>query len=198
MGYPMRPFIRAAAVLLLALVAVPLFAVSSNPVDDVIRMYKAGVPEEAIIQFVQKADNRFDVTADDLIAMADAKVPRTIIKVVLDVSDVRNGRSDVHDSRGPSPAPSPATMALEEPDAVYDYPWYYGYPYLGYPAYYDPYWYGFGLGFVAGGPFFGGFHGGGFHGGHGGGGHGGSHSGSGHSGHSGHSGGHSGGGHGHH
>lgn len=210
----MRPFIRAAAVLLVALVAVPLFALSGNPVDtsrnpvaavsrnlvdDVIRMYKSGVPEEAIIQFVQKADNRFDVSADDLIAMADAKVPRTIIKVVLDVSDVRNGRSDVHDSRGPAPSPSPATMALEEPD-VYDYPWYGGYPYWGYP-YYDPYWYGgFGLGFVVGGPFFGGFHGGhggGFHGGHGGGGHGGGHGSGGHGG-SGHSGGHSGGGHGHH
>jgi hypothetical protein len=186
----MRPFIRAVAVLLVALAAVPLFAVSRNPVDDVIRMYKSGVPEEAIIQFVQKADNRFDVSADDLIAMADAKIPRTIIKVVLDVSDVRNGRSDVHDSRGPEP--SPATMALEGSD-VYDYPWYYGYP-----EYYDPYWYGgFGLGFVAGGPFFGGFHGGGgFRGGHGGGGHGG-HGGGGHGG-SGHSGGHGGGGHGHH
>src|SRR5258707_1270422 len=110
--YPMRPSIRAVAVLLVALVAVPLFAISRNPVDsisrtpvdsvrrnlvdDVIRMYKSGVPEEAIIQFVQKADNRFDVSADDLIAMADAKIPRTIIKAVLDVSDVRNGRSDVH------------------------------------------------------------------------------------------------------
>ena len=52
--------------LLVALIAVPLFAASANPVDDVIRMYKSGVPEDAIIQFIQKADKRFDVTADDL------------------------------------------------------------------------------------------------------------------------------------
>ena len=165
--------VRTLAVTLVALIAVPLFAASANLVDDVIRMYKSGVPEEAIIQFVQKADGRFDVSADDLIAMADAKVPRTIIKAVLDESDARNGREVVRDTR----APSSTTVVVERP--------YNGYGYYD-PYYYSPYWYpGYytlGLGFV-------GFYGGGFRGGHGGF----------HGGHGGHGGGgHGGGGHGHH
>ena len=159
----MKPILRAIAVLLVAVVAVPLFAVTRNLTDDVIRMYKSGVPEESIIQFVQKTDGRFDVSADDLIAMADAKLPRTIIKAVLDESDVRNGREGVRDSRESS-----TTVVVERP--------YYGYGYYD-PYYYDPFWYGsrvsFGLG-LAFAPFYGGFGHGGFgHGGHfhGGGGH---------------------------
>jgi uncharacterized membrane protein YgcG len=140
---------------LVALLAVPMFAAGRNLVDDVIRMYKSGVPEESIVTFVQKADGRFDVSADDLIAMADAKVPRTVIKAVLDESDARNGREAVRDSR----SPSSTTVVVERP---------YGYGYYD-PYYYSPYWYpGFslGLGFVG---FYGGGHfGGGFHGGHGG------------------------------
>ncbi len=157
--------VRTLAVTLVALIAVPLFAASANLVDDVIRMYKSGVPEESIIQFVQKANGRFDVTADDLIALSDAKVPRTIIKAVLDEADVRNGRENVHDSR-----PAPRTTVVVSPG-------YYGYGYYGYgpywydPWFYDPFFYGgrFSVG-VNFGHFGGGhFHGGGghFHGGHG-------------------------------
>src|SRR5260221_4109558 len=124
---PMKRLLRAVAVLLVALVAIPLFAASRNLVDDVIRMYRSGVPEEAIVQFVQKTDGRFDVTADDLIAMADAKMPRTIIKAVLDESDIRSGREGVRDTRAAS-----TTVVVELPyyNSWYD-PWYY-----------DPFWYG--------------------------------------------------------
>src|SRR6266852_2382895 len=153
---PMKRFLRAVAVLLVALVAIPLFAASRNLVDDVIRMYRSGVPEEAIVQFVQKSDGRFDVTADDLIAMADAKMPRTIIKAVLDESDIRSGRQGVRDSRAAS-----TTVVVERPyyNSWYD-PWYY-----------DPFWYGprfsYGIGFGFGRSFYGGYrhYGGGFHGG---------------------------------
>ena len=112
-----------------------------------------------IIQFVQKTDGRFDVTADDLIAMADAKMPRTIIKAVLDESDVRSGREGVRDTRAAS-----TTVVVERPyyNSWYD-PWYY-----------DPFWYGprlsfgfgFGRSFYGGYRNFGGFHGGGGHRGH--------------------------------
>lgn len=150
----MKPIIRAVAVLLVALVAIPLFAASRNLVDEVIRMYKSGVPEEAVIQYVQKSDARFDVTADDLIALADAKVPRTVIKAVLDESDARSGRPAVNDTRASSSGSS--TQVVVAAPGYYD-PYYY-------PYYYSPYWYGpsFGLGVVIGG--FHGFHGG-FHGG---------------------------------
>ena len=164
--------IRTLAVTLVALIAVPLFAASANLVDDVIRMYKSGVPEDAIIQFVQKADARFDVTADDLIALSDAKVPRPIIKAVLDEADVRNGRENVHDSR-----PASRTTIVVSPGY---YGGYYGYaPYWYDPWFYDPFYYG---GRFSVGVNFGHFGGGGFRGGHGGG----------------HGGGSHGGGHGHH
>jgi hypothetical protein len=140
----MNRAVRTLAVLLIALATLPLLAESRSLVDDVIRMYKSGVPEDAIIQFMQKTDGRFEVTADDLIALADAKVPRTIIKAVLDESDVRNGRDHVRDTR---------TVVVERPvyRSYYD-PWYY-----------DPFWYGprfsfdIGLGFYQ--PFYGGFYG---------------------------------------
>jgi hypothetical protein len=160
--------VRTLAVTLVALLALPLFAASANPVDDVIRMYRSGVPEEAIIQFVQKANTRFDVTADDLIALSDAKVPRTIIKAVLDEADVINGRGTVHDSR-----PASRTTVVVSPGYGYGYG-YYGYaPYWGYdPWFYDPFFYG---GRFSVGVNFGHF-GGGFRGGHfGGGGHSGGH-----------------------
>lgn len=176
--------LRAVAVLLVALVAVPLFAASAGLVDDVIRMYKSGVPEDAIIHFVQRSDARFDVNADDLIALSDAKIPRTIIKAVLDEADVRNDRHDVRDSR----EASSTTVVVERP---YSYGGYYD------PWYYDPYWYGprfsIGLGLSFFRPFYGGYR---YGGGHYGGGHyGGGHSGGGHGGGN-HGGGH--GGHGHH
>lgn len=182
--------LRLLAIALVALVAVPLFATTTtnanvNVVDDVIRMYKSGVPEDAIIQFVQKSNTRFDVTADDLIALSDAKVPRTIIKAVLDEADVRNDRHDVRDVRGND---SRTTVVVERPYFGYWGGWYD-------PWYYDPYWYGYGYGprlglsvtfgrsYWGGYSYrgygyrgYGGYHGGshgGSHGGHSGGGHGG-------------------------
>jgi hypothetical protein len=139
--------------LLLTFIAVPLFAVGrSNVVDDVIRMQKAGVAEDEIIAFVQKGQSRFDVSADDMIALHDAGVPRAVIKAILDEADARGERRDSY-RRDDGYAPS----------RVYVYG---GYPYSGYPYYYDPFYYdpwyygprlsvGFGFGF-------GGFYGGRF------------------------------------
>src|SRR5258708_6039637 len=66
---------------------------NANVVDEVMRMWKANVAEDDIIAYVHKADTRFTVTADDVIAMSDAKVPRTVIKAVLDEADYRGDRS---------------------------------------------------------------------------------------------------------
>jgi len=130
------------------LIAVPLAAADRNSVvDEVIRLWKANVAEETIIQYVQKADARFAVSADDVIDMADAKVPRTVIKAVLDEADTRGDRS------------------REERRPVYA-PRYYG---TYGPSYYDPWYYdpwyagprfsigvGFGFGHFRGGHFRGG------------------------------------------
>ncbi|MBV9497274.1 MAG: hypothetical protein JOZ54_23765, partial [Acidobacteria bacterium] len=62
----------------LLLLATPLFAIQpaarkadaqKDVVQDVIRMAKAGVDDDAIIEFVEKSDGPFEVNADDLIAM---------------------------------------------------------------------------------------------------------------------------------
>jgi hypothetical protein len=147
--------IQAVAALFLVLVAAPLFAVQRNAVDEVIRMTRAGVAEDTILDYLEKTDARVIVTGDDVIAMTEAHVSKAVIKAVVDAADSRRNDRSYRDRGYVSPrvvvAPS-----------YYD-PYYY----------YDPFWYrpslylGFG---------FGGFYGGGFRGGHFGG-HGGGHSG---------------------
>ena len=140
---------------LLVLIAVPLFAETRDRtpvptlIDDVVRMSKAGVDDEAIIQFIQKSDERVDVTADDLIALTDAKVSKDVIKAVIDYADERDG----------------GRRESKRERVVYR-----PVPYWGYgDPFWDPYWYGprlhIGFGFGFGGyryPHFGGgFHRGG-------------------------------------
>lgn len=141
---------------MLMLMAMPTFAMvqSRNVVDDVIKMVKSGTPDDAIIDFVQKA-GRYDVTADDVIAMSDANVPRNVIRAVVQNADTSrpSSRDAVRDRTTVVVAPS-----------VYPY----GYGYYPYnPYYYDPFWYGptLSLGFGFG---FGHYYHGGGHFGHGG------------------------------
>ena len=150
----MKAIIRAAAVLVLMLAAMPLFAIddqqkSASLVDDVIRMTRSGVDEDSILSFVEKSDRKFDVSADDLIAMTDAKVSRKVIKAVLDEADERDGT--VRERR----------QVLTTPRY---YPTYYYGPRYYDPFYYDPFWYGprFSIGFGFGGY----YRGGGYYGHH--------------------------------
>lgn len=131
----MRRTALAVTTLLLALFALPAFAVQSrNVVDDVIKMAKSGVAEETMLDFVAKAP-RYDVNADDVVAMSEANVPRTVIRAV--VKGAENSEPGRYDSTRSTVVVAPA----------YGY-----YPYYGYP-YYDPFWYGpslsigFGFGF---------------------------------------------------
>lgn len=115
--------------MLFLLAAVPLFAVERNQrtvVDDVIRMSAAGVSDDAMISFVQNTRDRFNVSADDVIAMTDAKVPKAVIKAVVDESNALGGRREAS-----------AAAQTRVYVAPYPYPYYYD-PY----SYYDPFWYG--------------------------------------------------------
>ena len=140
-----KSIIHAVAALFLLLVAAPLFAVQRNVVDEVIRMSKAGVAEDTILEYVDKTDARIVVTGDDVVAMTEANVPKTVVKAVVDASAARK---DYRDRSYVSPR-------------VVVAPSYYD-PYYSYA--YDPFWYrpsvflGFGFG--------GGFRGGHFRGGH--------------------------------
>jgi hypothetical protein len=137
-----KHIIHAVAALFLVIVAAPLFAVQRNVVDEVIRMTRAGVGEDAMLNYVDKTDIRIVVTGDDVIAMTEANVPKAVIKEVVDNS----GRGSNYRDRA---YVSPRVVVAP---SYYD-PYYY----------YDPFWYrpslylGFG---------FGGFYGGGFRGGH--------------------------------
>jgi hypothetical protein len=141
-----KSVIHAVAALFLLLVAAPLFAVQRNAVDEVIRMSKAGVAEETILDYVEKTDARIVVTGDDIIAMTDANVPKSVIKAVVDASAARRDYRD---------------RSYVSPRVVVSTPYYYD-PYY----YYDPFWYrpsislGFGLGFGGYRGFRGGFVGG--------------------------------------
>ena len=156
-----KHIIHAVAALFLVIVAAPLFAVQRNVVDEVIRMTRAGVAEDAILEYVDKTDIRISVTGDDVIAMTEANVPKAVVKAVVDAAGARrdgNYRNRSYSYSSPRVVVSPS---------FYD-PYYYNY--------YDPFWYrpSFYLGFG-----FGGYYGGGFRGGHYGG-HGGGHGGGGH------------------
>ena len=155
--------IHAVAALFLVLVAAPLFAVQRNAVDEVIRMTRAGVAEDTILDYLEKTDARVIVTGDDVIAMNDAHVSKAVIKAVVDAADSRRNDRDYRD-RG-----------YVAPRVVVAAPYYYNpYPYY----YYDPFWYrpslslnlGFGFGryygYRGGGHFGGGSRGGGGHRGH--------------------------------
>jgi len=131
---------------LLLMTALPLLAAERRLVDDVIRMAKAGVSEDAIVVFVQNTRGPVDVSADDIIAMTDAGLPKPLIKAIVDES----ARRRAGHAQG------------EYAPRVYAYA---PYPYYYDPYYYDPFWYGprvsLGFGFFGGG-----FRGGGFHHGH--------------------------------
>ena len=149
----MKRMITAVAVLFLITAASPLFAAQRRLVDDIVRMSRAGVSEDSIISFVQNVRGPIDLTADDLIVMTDAGLPKDLIKAVVDESAARNGQN--YDRRA----------TVYSPSVQYYVPYYS--PFYS-PYYYDPFFYGprFSVGFGFGGGFRGGFHGGFRHGRH--------------------------------
>ena len=68
------------------LFATPLLALKTTIVDDVIRMSRAGVAEQTILDFV-KAAPPSSLTADDVIAMKDAGVPKSVVDAMLAMSE---------------------------------------------------------------------------------------------------------------
>jgi hypothetical protein len=138
-----KRFISAVGVLFILGIAAPAFALSEvakdspradhtrRPViiDDVIRMSQSGVDDGSIIAYIAKYRDRFEITADDVIALNDAHVSRDVVKALVDESR-RDDRRDRDRA--------PATRVYVEP--------YWGYPY----GYYDPFWYGWGPRFSVG------------------------------------------------
>ncbi|HYM62322.1 MAG TPA: hypothetical protein VEZ11_15675 [Thermoanaerobaculia bacterium] len=132
----MKRILSAVAVFFLIAAAAPVLAVQTKVVDDVIRMSKAGVSDDSIIAFLDRAPGNFEVTADDIIAMNDAGLSKQLIKAVVDEA---------------------AARGKDHREVVYA-PRYAGPYYPYYDPWYDPYWYsprvaiglGFGFGFHGG------------------------------------------------
>lgn len=70
----------------LLIAAAPLFGLATNIIDDVIKMTRASVDQETIVAFIQGEKQAFDVTADDMIAMANAHVSDKVVQALLDRS----------------------------------------------------------------------------------------------------------------
>jgi hypothetical protein len=102
----------------------------STVVDEVIRMSQAGVGDDEIISFIRKSRDNYVISADELIAMADAKVSRDVMKAVI------NEAADRRDVR-----PSQRRVYVAPYGGWYD-PWYrpywYGGGWYGSPWYYGP------------------------------------------------------------
>jgi hypothetical protein len=145
------------AVLLFTMAATPLFAdrAPQSVVDDVIKMAKAGVSDDAIVTFVQKSEGRFEVNADDVIAMSDSNVSKSVIKAVVEESHARNSwrdrRAEGDDKSGERTTVRERTVYVSTP-AYYYNPWY--------SSWYDPFWYGPRVSLSFG---FGGYYGRGYH-----------------------------------
>ncbi|HUQ99605.1 MAG TPA: hypothetical protein VM166_09130 [Gemmatimonadaceae bacterium] len=151
--------------LLLFLAAAPAFALDppekrdepvasrendrATVIDDVIRMSKAGVDDEAIIKFVRESRNLYVVDADVIIALTDAKVSKPVLEAVMDEGYDRGTRRAERRRSGRS-----TRTVYVSPYYGYD-PWFYS------PAY-NPYWYGprlsFGFGFGHRGGYYRGHH----------------------------------------
>ena len=72
-------------------------------VDDVIKLAKAGLSEDIIIQQIRKHNRPFNLSTDQLIALKTAKVSDRVIEIMLDPST-----ADAPAGPAPAPAPSPA------------------------------------------------------------------------------------------
>jgi hypothetical protein len=133
----MRRIINLAAVLFLVL-AVPALALDKSNeardrdrdrrtvVDEVIRMSQAGVGDEEVIAFIKRSRDNYVISADEIIAMAEAKVSRDVMKAVI---------NEAADRRDVRPEQRRVYVA---PYGYYD-PWYR--PYWS-GGWYDPWFYG--------------------------------------------------------
>lgn len=124
----------------------------ATPIDDVIRMTKAGVDESAIVAWVEERRNLFVLDADILIALTEAGVSKPVLQAMLDNAygpSNREHRGAPQESEGQGET---RTVYVQPAyDSWYGYPYYSSY-YWGYPYYYGGYpyywgWYGYGYGY---------------------------------------------------
>jgi hypothetical protein len=130
-------------------------------VDDVIRMSRSGVGDDEMIAFIKNESGKYDIDADDVIALADAKVPKAVIKAY--INEAGDRRDVSRDARRRTTSSSRSYYVA--PYAGWYDPWYspYWYDPFWYSGYRYPYFYGyprFSIGFTFGPRYYGGYRGG--------------------------------------
>src|SRR4051794_16095179 len=108
----MKRFLSAVALLTIIAAAVPVFALDeperdtravtrdrTSVIDDVIRMTRAGVDDDAIIKFVRESRDQYVVDADVIIALTDAKVSKAVLNAVMDEAYDRGSTNRRDDGR---------------------------------------------------------------------------------------------------
>ena len=71
------------------ILALPLFLLGAAALaapmtnDDVVKMVNAGLDEAIIVSSIQNSEPKFDTSPDGLIALSDAKVPKTIVTAII-------------------------------------------------------------------------------------------------------------------
>lgn len=85
--------------------------------EDVIKLAKAGLAEDIIIQQIQKSGHAFDLSTDQLLALKSANVSDRIVEVMLDpAKDLAPEKAPVIASVAPPPAAIEITRRAPEPE----------------------------------------------------------------------------------
>jgi hypothetical protein len=85
-------------------------------VDDVIKMAKAGLSEDIILQEIRKRNRPFDLTPDQLIGLKAAHVSDRIVVAMLDPSKAETAAPAAEE---PREAPAPAVTPAPDPPRAY-------------------------------------------------------------------------------
>jgi len=79
---------------------------------DVVKMVQAGIDETVIVTSIQNAENGFDTSADGLIALSQANVPKPVINaIIMRVSSASTAATTAVPMLAATTAPTPAQAA---------------------------------------------------------------------------------------
>lgn len=89
---------------------------------DILRLFKAGIPADAIIAKIKHSRTDFDTSTDGLIALKAAKLPDTVIVAMIDATPagVISGKTSASPSPGSSMSTVLAPSVPSEPDQSKD------------------------------------------------------------------------------
>jgi len=94
------------ALIAVALAVVPVMAQNAMSVDDVVTLHKAGISESILISRIKQANKPAELSTDDLLKLAQAKVPDSVIQALMNPG-----------AGTAAPAPSPAPASAPPPSA---------------------------------------------------------------------------------